>query len=111
MRGHVRSAARDWTVVYDERADENGKRRQRSKGGFATRREAQRFLTEQARRLGDGTYAAPSKVTVGEYSTTSGCPPWRARCGRSASPRTPPSSASTSPRHRPLRLQALSGAI
>jgi len=67
MRGHVRKRGSSWTVVYDEGQDERGKRRQRSKGGFATRREAQAFLTDVLSRLGDGSYAAPSKTTVGEY--------------------------------------------
>lgn len=67
MRGHVYKRGTSWTVVYDEGHDEHGKRRQRSKGGFATQREAQRFLTETLSRLGDGSYAAPSKVTLSEY--------------------------------------------
>jgi Arm DNA-binding domain len=41
MRGHVRKRGTTWTVVYDEGHDENGRRRQRWKSGFATRREAE----------------------------------------------------------------------
>lgn len=55
MRGHVYKRVTSWTVVYDEGHDENGRRRQRSKGGFATRRDAQRFLTDVLSRLGDGS--------------------------------------------------------
>jgi integrase len=66
MRGHVYRRGSTWTVVYDEPAG-NGKRRQRSKGGFATRREAQRFLTDALARLGDGSYAAPSKVKLADF--------------------------------------------
>ena len=69
MRGHVRKRGATWTVVYDEGHDENGRRRQRSKGGFATRRDAQRFLTDVLSRLGDGSYAQPSKVTLAEFLT------------------------------------------
>jgi integrase len=69
MRGHVRKRGESWTVVYDERRDEDRKRVQRSKGGFATRREAQAFLTDTLSRLGDGSYAAPSKTMLGEYLT------------------------------------------
>ena len=47
----------------------DGERRQRRKGGFATKREAQAFLAEQQTRLGDGSYAAPSKLTLGEFLT------------------------------------------
>jgi integrase len=67
MRGHIHRRGRSWTIVYDEQPDEHGKRRQRSKGGFATRREAQAFLTDALSRLGDGSYAAPSKLTLAEF--------------------------------------------
>ncbi len=69
MRGHVYKRGSRWTVMYDEGRDETGKRIQRSKGGFATRGEAQRFLTETLARLGDGSYAAPSKLTLGDFLT------------------------------------------
>ena len=67
MRGHVRKRGSTWTVMYDEGRDENGKRLQRSRGGFRTKREAESFLTDQLRRLGDGSYAQPTKETVGEF--------------------------------------------
>jgi integrase len=66
MRGHVYKRGQTWTVVHDEPA-EDGRRRQRSKGGFHTRRAAQKFLNEQLARLDRGSYAAPSKLTLGEY--------------------------------------------
>jgi integrase len=69
-RGSIRKRGSGWTVVYDEGRDENGRRVQRCKGGFATRREAQAFLTEALARIGDGSYAAPSKTTLGEYLTS-----------------------------------------
>ena len=86
MSGHVHKRGTTWTVVYDEGHDENGRRRQRSKGGFATRREAQRFLTDMLSRLGDGSYAQPSQADASASSSTaSGCPRSRAPCGRSRS--------------------------
>jgi integrase len=66
MRGHVHKRGSTWTVVYDEQAGDT-KRRQRTKGGFATKREAQRFLNDQLARIDRGSYAAPSKLTVGDY--------------------------------------------
>ncbi len=66
MRGHIRKRGQTWTAIYDE-GREDGKRRQRSKGGFDTRREAQAFLTDQLKRLGDGSYAQPSKITLAEF--------------------------------------------
>jgi integrase len=67
MRGNVYRRGSTWTVRYYEGYDEQGRRRQRSKGGFATRRDAQRFLTDVLARLGDGSYAQPSKLTLAEY--------------------------------------------
>jgi integrase len=67
MRGHVYKRGSSWTVVFDEQPDEHGKRRQRSKGGFATKRDAQQFLNKQLTRLDSGTYTAPSKCTVSEF--------------------------------------------
>jgi hypothetical protein len=40
-----------------------------TKGGFATRREAQAFLTTALQRLGDGSYAQPSKLTLADFLT------------------------------------------
>jgi integrase len=74
MRGTVYKRGSSWTVVYDEQAADNGKRRQRSKGGFGTRKEAERFLTKQLDRLDNGSYAAPSKVTVAEFLETEWLP-------------------------------------
>ncbi len=67
MRGHIRKRGSTWTVVYDESPIEAGRRVQRSRGGFTTRREAQAFLTDTLSRIGDGSYAAPSKLTLGEF--------------------------------------------
>jgi len=67
MRGHAYKRGERWTVVYDEQPDETGKRRQRSKGGFATRKEAERFLTDTLARLDSGSYAPPSKLTVADF--------------------------------------------
>jgi integrase len=66
MRGSIDKRGSTWTVRYDE-PDEAGRRRQRRKGGFATRREAQAFLTDQLSRLGDGSYAPPSRINVVPY--------------------------------------------
>ena len=72
MRGHIHRRGTTWTVVYDEGHDENGRRRQPPRsggvpGGFTTRRDAQRLLTDVLARLGDGSYAQPSKTTLAEF--------------------------------------------
>ena len=66
MRGSIRKRGAAWSVTYDEPSGD-GKRKQRSRSGFATRREATAFLTEALARVGDGSYAAPSKLTVGAF--------------------------------------------
>jgi integrase len=67
MRGHAYKRGSSWTVVYDEQPDDDGKRRQRSKGGFATKREAETFLTDTLGRIASGSYAVPSKLTVADF--------------------------------------------
>jgi integrase len=63
--GSIIRRGKTWSVRYDE-PGETG-RRQRRKGGFATRREAQAFLNDVMARLGDGSYTAPSRLTVAAY--------------------------------------------
>ena len=67
MKGRFHKRGSTWTVIYDEPSGEDGRRRQRSKGGFATRKDAERFLTEQLDRMQRGTYATPSKLTVADF--------------------------------------------
>lgn len=73
MRGHIAKRGATWSVTYDEAAID-GARRQRSKGGFATKREASAFLTDTLARLAGGTYASPSTLTVGDYLSTEWLP-------------------------------------
>lgn len=55
-----------WTIVYYV-TDENGKRRQKWKGGFRTKKEAERELARITHALHTGTYVEPSRMTVAEY--------------------------------------------
>jgi integrase len=77
-RGSVRQRGSTWTVVFDEpRTD--GRRRQRSKGGFRTRKEAERYLREQLVSLDVRTYVAPQKLTVANYLVEHWLPALHAR--------------------------------
>jgi integrase len=67
MRGHTRKRGKTWAIVYDQGVDEEGKRRQRWKGGFRTEKEAQAELTRILGTLGDGSYVEPSKLTLGAF--------------------------------------------
>jgi hypothetical protein len=81
-QGSVRQRGTTWTVVFDEpRAD--GRRRQRSKGGFRTRKEAERYLREHLVSLDvsldAGTYIAPHKLTMATYLAEHWLPAMHAR--------------------------------
>jgi integrase len=77
-RGSVRQRGSTWTVVFDERRTD-GRRRQRSKGGFRTRKDAERYLREQLVSLDAGTYMAPHKLTVASYLAEHWLPAMHAR--------------------------------
>jgi integrase len=111
MRGHVRKRGDSWSVVYDEGRGGDGKRVQRWKGGFATRKEAQAFLTRVLSSLGDGSYVQPSKATAREYLVDE----WLPAIAGTVRPLTLTQYASIVngrilPRLGHLRLQALTGA-
>ena len=65
QRGFIRRRGSTWTAYWQ--ADSTAGRRQRSKGGFSTRKEAQTFLTATLGSMQVGSFTEPSKVTVGEY--------------------------------------------
>jgi integrase len=77
-RGSVRQRGITWTVVFDE-PQADGRRRQRSKGGFRTRKDAERYLREQLVSLDAGTYMAPHKLTVATYLAEHWLPAMQAR--------------------------------
>ena len=69
MRGLVRKRGTTWTWYLDAPPDPlTGKRRQASKGGFRTKREAQQELNEALARLRDGTFVQPSPAHPRELS-------------------------------------------
>jgi integrase len=67
VRGHVRKRGNKWAVVYDEGRDEHGRRVQRWRGGYATRREAEDALTALLGSFQTGDYVAPAKMTFKAY--------------------------------------------
>jgi integrase len=73
MTGTVYKRGNTWSVVHDEPSPD-GKRRQRTKGGFATKRDAQRYLTDALARIDGGAYTRPSKLTLGAYLATEWLP-------------------------------------
>lgn len=67
MDGSVKKDGNSWYYVL-ELGKVNGKRRQKKKRGFKTKREAQNALTEvEHALLKDGTFSEPSKMLYKEY--------------------------------------------
>jgi integrase len=67
MRGGTRKRGDTWTWYFDAVDPATGKRRQRSKGGFRTKREAQAALSEALAGYRAGTLVEPSKLTLGAF--------------------------------------------
>jgi excisionase family DNA binding protein len=55
-----------WVAMYFI-TDSEGKRKQKYKGGFQTKAEAQMFLDDIRAKIANHTYREPSKITVKEY--------------------------------------------
>ena len=64
--GHIRKRGQSWTAYYFVH-DAAGQRKQRSKGGFHTKKVAQAFLTTALAGVNAGTYIEPTRLTLGEY--------------------------------------------
>ena len=68
MRGSIRKRGSTYTYWLDIGPDPvTGKRRQRTKGGFRTKRECQAALNEAISALRSGTLVQPSRRTVASF--------------------------------------------
>jgi integrase len=67
MRGSIRKRGSTWTYYLFIRDPLTGGRRQRSKGGFRTKRECQAALTEALAAIRTGAFVEPSRRTVGSF--------------------------------------------
>lgn len=65
--GSVRKEASKWYYVIEFGRDSNGKRKQKKKRGFKTKKEAQAALTKALHELNTRTYIEPSTQKFGEY--------------------------------------------
>jgi hypothetical protein len=68
-----------WYVLVDVPAGPDDKRRRRGVGGFKTKREAKAAAAEALRRIRDGVYVEPSRLTVGAYLTEMWLPSMRSQ--------------------------------
>ena len=66
MTGSTRKRGSTWTAYWFVPL-EDGRRRQMSKGGFRTKREAQEYLTGVLHAIRTGTFVAPNRQTLGDY--------------------------------------------
>ncbi|MDQ0972398.1 hypothetical protein QFZ31_002276 [Neobacillus niacini] len=68
MRGTIKKEGASWFVLYDAGNDPiTGKRKQKKKRGFKTKKEAEKFLNEQLNSINNGTYFEPKDITLSEY--------------------------------------------
>jgi integrase len=68
MRGRVHRRGKGWAFVVDVGIDPvTGKRRQRTKGGFPTRKAAEAAMREVLNSVDEGSYVSRSTLKVGEY--------------------------------------------
>ena len=82
MKGHFRKRGERWYFWADLDPGSDGKRRQVSRGGFGTRREAERAFAEFRDRVRTETYVPPSKLTVSSYLQDEWLPAIRASVRR-----------------------------
>ncbi|MCD9625623.1 tyrosine-type recombinase/integrase [Rhabdothermincola salaria] len=84
MRGHVaKKGNRYYAVVYEGTDPATGKERRRWYQGGATRREAERVLTELVKRMHDGDYRSPERITLGDYLVERWLPVRKTQVGHS----------------------------
>ena len=74
MRGHLYRRGETWTYVVDTGRDPSGRRRQKSKGGFRTKKDAQLALNSAMHALQQGAYVEPTKATVADFLRTTWLP-------------------------------------
>lgn len=66
MKGSIKKRGSTWYYIVDIGRDENGKRRQKTKGGFRTKKEAQEALAVLLADLKRGEYIEDTKITFYE---------------------------------------------
>src|SRR4051812_47474217 len=67
LREHRKGCKPKWGYVFDAGRRGDGRRRQETKSGFRTRREADRALTEALDAHDKGTFVSTGRLTIGDY--------------------------------------------
>ena len=70
MKGYVRKRGNKWSFTVDMPRDPiTGKRKQKTAGGFNTKKEAESELNQFLYEINKGTWIEPADVTVKEYAS------------------------------------------
>lgn len=69
MKGSTRKRGSTWTALWSTTDPATGKRKQHSKGGFRTQKEAQKHLNATLPRVDAGTYTPDARITVDRLLT------------------------------------------
>ncbi|MBG9589523.1 site-specific integrase [Cytobacillus firmus] len=67
VSGSIGKGKTSWHYVIELGRDMNGKRKQKRKRGFKTKKEAQKALTEAIHAMNNGSYVEPTKMLMSEY--------------------------------------------
>jgi len=67
MKGHTAQRGKTWSYWVDAGRAEDGRRKQLTKGGFLTKREAEKALTAVVGKLNEGAYVEPTKATTAKF--------------------------------------------
>ena len=78
MKGHFRKRGDRWYFWAELEAGPEGKRRQTSKGGFRTRKEAEAAFAALRDQVRGGTYIAPTRNTLADFLVDEWLPAMRA---------------------------------
>lgn len=68
MKGYFRKRGDKWSYTVDIGKDDYGKRKQKSKGGFKTKKEAQQAAAELIHELGMGTYVDEKETLFKDFA-------------------------------------------
>lgn len=67
MKGHYFKRGKTWTYVVDIGKDHTGKRKQKFKGGFKTKKEAEKACAELITQIENEQYIEPSKIRLKDF--------------------------------------------
>ncbi|MGH4049751.1 MAG: tyrosine-type recombinase/integrase [Clostridium sp.] len=67
MRGNITKRGKTYTIVLDIGRDDNGKRKQTTKGGYKTKKEAEKALSELIVKIEKGDYFVSENMLFKDY--------------------------------------------